>query len=325
MLVSMTSVLIIYLTARYLWLEIVRESVYFDSKFEVIVNGRGDKGLRVIRTGKHLIGMKWEEVEGDPNDSIVYLLRKGRYGLYNLNKGQLISPVKYTDHGFFSPGANLCPVIWDDTLGFIDGGGREKKFVFPLEGRCIQVRDLHFDQNKRCVVPLIRGGKLRYGLIDETGRLLTTSLFDEIQSCGFLNDDRGRHSSWYRVRDTLSAYGLIDSQGSFLLAPTFGVLEVIDASMYVAGNEHQLSLYASDGTLICEQVFTDRVETDESAEYIIVEVCGNFGAVDRRGKLIIKPMWDFLQYEGGDVFMASLDGFILFINHKGEFIQKPQD
>lgn len=169
-------------------------------------------------------------------------------------------------------------------------------------------------------VVIIQTGKL-YGLASKSGKVLTPPHFQSIRPWG----------EWFYLAKKDGKYGLLSSEGAelipcmydYIYPPDRGVMRFIKEGRHGLMNETGYHLIEP----VCDLIFDfvgdiARITVDmvlDAGNYDFIKSWGKDGLIDRRGNVLLKPVYDyvfirddFILLENGEkIGLADLNGIIL--------------
>lgn len=232
-----------------------------------------------------------------------------KIGLIN-SKGDEIIPVKYDyvnrafSHGF-------SKVSIGKKMGLFDLNG---KMVFPLIYDDITVNEDGFhtvqkdglwgviNRSHEIILPIAYGDIVRiYGQNTLRDAALTTT--------------RAKYCANYKGKE-----GLLDSTGKIIIPFLYDrIMQITDNSIIASKGEY-VGVVDWEGNIIVPFIYSTIVD---SRKFYRVHINGKFGTVDNKGKPIIKPVYDQMDYRYGGFLVVTKDDKQGVFNIEGKEIVKP--
>lgn len=191
----------------------------------------------------------------------------------------------------------------DDKYGLIDISGN-----LILEAKFDEISSLGFKEGE---VLVKENGK--YGIVDTNGNQLIKNMYDLIESDQYYSAEDGYKKSGYIVCNITNdgyRYGYYDYEASKVLDVEYNqiirltqVKNTQDIYLLAAKNG-QYGVFINSGKIINTQY--QSISYDDGIGMFIVERTGQYGAINEKGKEILKTEYDDIQISG--IYMYAEKG-----------------
>lgn len=241
----------------------------------------------------HLINKKGKVIAETGNnfsDGLNVVMKNGKYGYIN-TKGKVVIACKYENALSFSNGVAM--VEKDGKWGLINKKG---KTVIKCKYDFNTVDE--FDEDGFATVE--KNGK--YGFVNAKERLIVKPVYDSVSD----------FSNGFAIVIKNGKWGLIDTKGKTIVKP---------------GTYSFKRLYAYPthwaGVFSCATMSAVGVKADFSDGLLAVKKGGKWGFINAEGKIVIKPVYDYVYAFSEGLAAVKQNGKWGFINTKGEMVIEP--
>ncbi len=243
--------------------------------FLEIESDSGRFGL-LDKYGELLIEPEYRSIE---RSGELFILEQDDYYQVVNSKGQIIEGAEFDEVGAYSEG--LIPVRTGSRWGFIDHQGD-----FGISNRYEEV-----DLFSEGMAPVrLRG---RWGFVDKAEVLKVQPFYDEVES--FSN-------GLSIVKEGLN-HGLIDKEGEELLEIKWALIERLSTGNYlVESHEGVVGITDSEGNFLVRPTYDSIVDT---GQFIIVESNGKKGILEYNGNQKYKLTYSDIRYYDGYILMMN--------------------
>lgn len=287
-------------------------------------------------------GLVWAGQRDSRNDEIWGLMRSD--GTWQVTPRYNHVQVMWQNHAVVTSMPDYS-IPWPERSKAILKGAvdRDGKLIVPLERRGISYWRGGYG-------PASEPGTGRQGILLEDGKLLANRWFDaaEIREDGSL--PRGRiGKTWYSiepdgrlVRDQLDGEVLVECPGGLTILRRGDMVEFKAAGATKPGPQFDNTYFSKrdcpgpfparrngkwffvleSGAVLGEPNGFDNTYFFHG-DYGVVQVGDKWGIIDRSGAFTVKPSFSRLSQRGPDLFAASVDKGVIWINAKGSRVAKP--
>lgn len=286
-------------------------------KYDQLFSFRGDFALvklngkfgLIDKKGTEVSALKYDEISSDFDAGLAMVKIGNKYGFIN-SKGAEVTPVKYDPRFLTFRFENGFRGVKAETgFGFINRNGKE-----IVEPRYRYVHD--FSKEGYAKVKL---GDL-YGIIDSTGREVIKPIYSDIDR---ISGGQGQ----MKVR-IVGKVGVIDRNGKMILPVEYNIGDIrdIDGRLIVKHNE-KYGILDFNGKVIVPHQYDDiQVDADpkNGGGLYLVRLDGKYGYVDvLTGKEVIGTKYDnAFRFNTKEYTYVKLNGERFKIDRKGTLLEK---
>ena len=240
-----------------------------------------------------------------PNFSFHYgvcrFLKNKKYGFFD-KKGNIIIHAQFEDVSDF-----LEPITWAKKEG--------KYGYIGLDGNWLISPNFNYAENFSEDLALVTIGN-RYGYINLKGEFVIPAIYENASS----------FSEGLASVKKKDKYIFIDKRGRQSIKNSFDYAGSFHEGLARVKNKNKFGYINKKSELIIpfelEEVVHDAYNFKEDRVVFIKN--NKYGYMDRTGKIIIEPKFDFADYFVDGIALVSLNQKVGYINQFGEYIIKPQ-
>lgn len=335
---------------------------YSDNKGQLQINGEfisNYDNIEAIRLKNIASDLMYEK-------TVVKYQKEGKYGLLNLDGKQVTKPI-YEEIDSLPYKEGELIVKQNDKYGIINIKGNN---LVPIEYEEIAVDGYYKEEdsykNAGYIVNVKTQDGYRYGYIAQNGDTILETEYNDITrivekeddknvyliaskngQCGiFKNKNQIVNNEYQSIRydetndvmivEKSKKYGVVNMEGKTIIPVEYEQIDSTGMYLY-AQKEEGTTVFNKEGNEVKTDVNTAKLNTDNENYIILISNENNqtlYGLLDKEGKEIIKPTYNYLEYLFDDFFIASSEnGKLGVVNSKGEevvpidndSVQKVQD
>ncbi len=238
---------------------------------------------------------------------VIFQNAEGKYGLATITGEVVLEPTYDSDRDIPSFSKNgLAAKSEADKYGFTSWGYINTKGEWVIQPQFKSAG--YFQDNDLALVKTPDG----YGIIDKTGKLITTQAFDSIT--GY------EHGVAVTVLD--KQYGLINEKGE-VVASGYKHIDVVNSQFAKVTKDDKKGYITLDGKVYLECGFEDLGSVGANG-LTAAKKDGKWGYVNKTGSWVIDPIFSRAETFGKNGYaVVALDGKYGLINDKGEYKIEP--
>ncbi len=313
--------------------------------FDYVFRGRWHNYV-VIKNGLYgVIDTNYHLIVKPEYDFIAYYENSGfrvkknkKWGILN-TKGHLVIPIIYEEVG--PSGRNTFCAKKSGKWGLLDSLNRwlipaemDSRFRMYLEG-VVKKNGRYgvMSQRGEVVIPIIYSKAINYedpltyrfknGIFSKP---LNYKLKDEHDSIIYKRFKSIESEKNYRIYEENSLYGLKDMNHNIIVKPQYRTfLNFSEGLAFVIGDSFQGYIDSNGNQVIAlDTQYYGRSFQNGSASFRLTPSLKNnkWGSIDRQGKIIIEPKYDWLSKYSNGRYRAHQDSSILILDSNGQFIQE---
>lgn len=237
----------------------------------------------------------------------------GKYGYIDTD-GDLIISAQFNHADDFSEG--LAKVKVKDNFGFIDEKGEfvinpefddALPFSEGLAGVSLGGRAFNL------IVDRAPAGSRKCGFIDKEGKWIITPVFHEVKS----------FSEGIAAVQVDDKWGFINKSGKFVINPEYSSVESFSegfafvSTIYWESFRRHVNLIDKSGNFLEVDYLPNGSFSDGLAA---VKLEDNYGFIDKRGEIVVKPIYDSAENFKNGLAKVSIKGENVIINKIGDII-----
>ena len=266
----------------------------------------GDLWGFIDKTGKMVIEPQYVYA-GNFHEGLAQVDKDGKHG-YIDRAGQLVIPLLFDGHRLEMFSEGLAMIVKGDKVGYIDRTGH---IVIPSRYWLAW----HFQEG----VARVQMDDAKWGLINRTGEVVSEGRFDNISDF---------HEGLARVR-IFRNYGFIAPSGALAIPVEFSAALPFSeglAAVHVGGSHQQLAIEDPRRRFDPMSPLFLYSRLPFSGEKVPRMSGGKgWGYIDRRGRIVISPGFDFAGSFVGGLAEASQAGRHGYIDKSGKFLWESRE
>ncbi|MBT1711194.1 WG repeat-containing protein [Fulvivirgaceae bacterium PWU5] len=235
-----------------------------------------------------------------------------------------VAKAKKKAYGFIDPAGNwVVSATFEDAEAFSNGYARVKKAGHwsYIDKDAKLVTGFRFDKVYNFDGEVARVGiadeqdRLSYGLIDVTGQWVKKNEFDEI---GEFSDNglalaQAHNGDW----------GFIDKKGQWVIQPTFGGLHEFHGGLAMARSKGKWGYIDKTGTWVIPAIYNHATSFQEGIASIRTNG-GRWILIDMQGKPVGSLVFDVVKPFSDSVTVARVSGAWGVVDRHGRWLVKPK-
>jgi hypothetical protein len=251
--------------------------------------------------GQILFKTKFDYPNFSFNYGICRFLKNRKYGFFD-KKGNIVIQAQFEDVSDF-----LEPIAWAKKEG--------KYGYIGLDGNWLIQPSFHYAENFSEDLALVTIGN-RYGYINSKGEFIIPAIYENASS----------FSEGLASVKKKGKYIFIDKKGRQSIKNSFDFAGSFHEGLARVKNKNKFGYINKKSEVVIpfelEEVVHDAYNFKE--DRVVFVKNNKYGYMDRAGRIIIEPKFDFADYFVDGVALVSINQKVGYINQLGEYIIKPQ-